>query len=190
MNRVSVGGQRLNKKPSKAQLAQAMMQVDRNSQNQVMQVQQQVQGLNRDLENMMTLMTGKQNAIALKGDTVVIGYLGQILQEDGSLKEFRGGTSEYTFVSNLGAGSLIPGFEEQVEGKAVGSSFNVELSFPQEYGNREVAGKKAVFSTILISSTTPNSNLDYIKNLQVLLAKQKQEKADQAKTLEDLQGKA
>ena len=49
----------------------------------------------------------------------------------------------------LGSGSFIPGFEEQIVGKSVGEEFDVNVTFPEEYHAKELAGKAAVFKTKL-----------------------------------------
>ena len=57
---------------------------------------------------------------------------------------FEGGKAEhYSLV--LGSGSFIPGFEEQVVGHAAGEEFDVNVTFPEEYQAKELAGKAAVF---------------------------------------------
>ena len=73
------------------------------------------------------------------GDEVVLDYAGYC---DG--KQFDGGTAQnQTLV--LGSGMFIPGFEEQLLGKAAGESVTVEVTFPKEYHAKELAGKKAEF---------------------------------------------
>lgn len=72
-------------------------------------------------------------------DQVVIDFLGKI---DG--EAFEGGAAEdYPLV--LGSGSFIPGFEEQLVGVKVGDEKDVNVSFPEEYGAPNLAGKDAVF---------------------------------------------
>ena len=51
----------------------------------------------------------------------------------------------------LGSGAFIPGFEEQIVGKAIGEEFDVNVTFPEEYHAAELAGKAAVFKTKLNS---------------------------------------
>ncbi len=51
----------------------------------------------------------------------------------------------------LGSGAFIPGFEEQIVGKAIGEEFDVNVTFPEEYHAAELAGKVAVFKTKLNS---------------------------------------
>ncbi|HVM77975.1 MAG TPA: trigger factor [Stellaceae bacterium] len=76
---------------------------------------------------------------AEKGDAVVIDFKGTV---DG--KEFPGGAAQgYTL--ELGSGSFIPGFEEQIVGAKAGESRTVAVTFPAEYAAAELAGKAASF---------------------------------------------
>lgn len=79
----------------------------------------------------------------VSGDTVNIDYVGTV---DGN--EFEGGSSE-GYDLELGSGTFIDGFEEQVEGMAVGETKDINVTFPEEYSSDEVAGKDAVFSVTL-----------------------------------------
>lgn len=80
---------------------------------------------------------------AQKGDFVTIDFEGFV---DG--EAFAGGKAE-DFVLELGSGSLIPGFEEQVEGMRRGEEKDVQVTFPENYGNKDLAGKPAVFRVAL-----------------------------------------
>ena len=60
---------------------------------------------------------------------------------------FEGGKGE-DYDLTLGSGTFIPGFEEQIVGHAVGDSFDVTVTFPEEYAE-ELAGKEAVFKVTL-----------------------------------------
>ena len=51
----------------------------------------------------------------------------------------------------LGSGSFIPGFEDQIVGKNIGEEFDVNVTFPEDYHAKELAGKAAVFKTKLNS---------------------------------------
>ena len=77
-----------------------------------------------------------------KGDIAVIDFEGFT---DGVA--FDGGKGE-DYELELGSGSFIPGFEEQVEDHGVGDSFDVNVTFPEEYAE-ELAGKAAVFKVTL-----------------------------------------
>ena len=45
----------------------------------------------------------------------------------------------------IGSGTFIPGFEEQLIGVAAGAELDVNVSFPEDYGKAELAGKPALF---------------------------------------------
>ena len=82
----------------------------------------------------------KKGAKAKDGDQVVIDFKGSV---DGEL--FDGGSADdYALV--LGSKSFIPGFEEQLVGAKVGDEVSVNVSFPEEYGAKHLAGKAAVFA--------------------------------------------
>ena len=80
---------------------------------------------------------------AADGDTVTFDFDGSV---DGV--PFDGGKSE-GFELVLGSGQFIPGFEEQIAGKNIGDSFDVNVTFPEEYHAEELAGKAAVFACTL-----------------------------------------
>jgi len=76
---------------------------------------------------------------AQKGDALKLDFVGSV---DGV--EFPGGKAE-DYVLELGSGSFIPGFEDQLVGAEVGKPIDVKVTFPADYGNTELAGKEAVF---------------------------------------------
>jgi len=76
---------------------------------------------------------------AQKTDTVIFDFEGFI---DG--ETFEGGKGE-KFSLELGSGRFIPGFEEQIEGKSIDEDFDVNVTFPEDYNAKELAGKPAVF---------------------------------------------
>ena len=80
---------------------------------------------------------------AKNGDIAYIDFEGFV---DGV--EFDGGKGEGHDLK-LGSGSFIPGFEAQIEGKNIGDEFDVNVTFPAEYGAKELAGKAATFKTKL-----------------------------------------
>lgn len=61
---------------------------------------------------------------------------------------FDGGKGEH-FSLTLGSGQFIPGFEEQIVGHAAGDEFEVNVTFPEDYHAKELAGKPAVFKVKL-----------------------------------------
>ena len=76
---------------------------------------------------------------AQNGDTAVIDFEGFL---DGVA--FEGGKGE-KFPLELGSGSFIPGFEEQLVGKNIGEEFDIDVTFPEDYGAENLAGKAVVF---------------------------------------------
>ena len=76
---------------------------------------------------------------AQMGDTTVIDFEGFL---DGVA--FEGGKGE-KFPLELGSGSFIPGFEDQIVGKSIGEEFDVNVTFPEGYQAENLAGKPAVF---------------------------------------------
>lgn len=80
---------------------------------------------------------------ARKGDSVVIDFEGFIGDE-----AFAGGKGE-DYLLELGSGSFIPGFEDQVIGMKREEAKDVEVSFPEDYGQADLAGKPAVFKVVM-----------------------------------------
>jgi trigger factor len=76
---------------------------------------------------------------AASGDFVVMDFAGTL---DG--EPFPGGEGRDQMVE-LGSGRLVPGFEEQLEGAAAGDERTVTITFPDDYGAEELAGKQATF---------------------------------------------
>lgn len=88
-------------------------------------------------------MVSVEDRAAANGDTVIIDFEGFT---DG--KAFDGGKAEgHSLV--LGSGQFIPGFEEQIVGKNIGDEFDVNVTFPEDYGAKELAGKEALFKVKL-----------------------------------------
>ncbi|MBR7071611.1 MAG: trigger factor [Clostridia bacterium] len=85
-------------------------------------------------------MVSVEDRAAKKGDSVVIDYLGSV---DGV--PFDGGKAEGQTLE-LGSGTFIPGFEEQIIGKKIGDEFDITVTFPEDYGEKSLAGKEAVFA--------------------------------------------
>ncbi len=123
------------------------------------------------------------------GDTVNIDFTGYI---DG--KEFEEGTSK-DFDLTLGSNSFIKGFESGLVGKKVGDTVNLDLTFPDDYQGKAVAGKDVNFKVKINSakrSNVPEYTEDFVKkNTDYKTKKEyeasvkealKKEKEDDAKT--------
>ena len=96
------------------------------------------------------------------GDTAVIDFEGFL---DGVA--FEGGKGE-KFPLELGSGSFIPGFEDQVVGKNIGEEFDVNVTFPENYQAENLKGKPAVFKCKLHeikAKELPELDDDFVKDV-------------------------
>jgi trigger factor len=84
-----------------------------------------------------------------KGDRIVIDFTGRI---DGA--PFEGGTGGDVGV-NVGAGTFLPGFEDQLVGMTAGETRVVKVTFPDNYLNTQLAGKSAEFDVTVKSLEAP-----------------------------------
>ena len=97
---------------------------------------------------------------AQNGDITVIDFSGSV---DGV--KFEGGTAE-KYSLELGSGSFIPGFEEQVVGMKIGEEKDVNVKFPDDYSAENLKGKDAVFAVKLHEIKVkeyPEINDEFIK---------------------------
>lgn len=85
------------------------------------------------------LVLKDEDQAAANGDTVVIDYEGSV---DG--EKFDGGSAN-NYSLELGSGSFIPGFEDQLVGHKSGDDVDVKVTFPEDYHAKELAGKGALF---------------------------------------------
>ncbi len=80
---------------------------------------------------------------AKSGDEVIIDFVGKkdgVAFDGGSAKDFR---------LRLGSGAFIPGFEDGIVGHESGDKFDLNLTFPKDYGNADLAGAKTVFEVLV-----------------------------------------
>ena len=99
---------------------------------------------------------------AANGDIANINFEGFV---DGIA--FEGGKGENHDLK-LGSGAFIPGFEAQIEGKSIGEEFDVNVTFPETYGAKELAGKAATFKTKLNAlkvEELPEADDDFAKDV-------------------------
>ncbi len=94
---------------------------------------------------------GKAVAKADTGDKLVIDFKGFIGDE-----QFAGGTAEDAELV-IGSGQFIPGFEDQLIGAKKGEEKTVTVTFPAEYGAKELAGKEARFETTVKDILAPKA---------------------------------
>jgi len=98
-------------------------------------VEKQLQSMREKNARILT----KEEGTVEKGDTVVIDFKGY---KDGV--PFEGGSAE-DYSLEIGSGSFIEGFEEQLIGKSAGEEVDVNVTFPEDYRPEELAGKPVVF---------------------------------------------
>jgi len=135
-----------------------------------------------DVDNELTRLRERQAELVVKeegkaeeGDTVVIDFEGFT---DG--EPFEGGKSE-NYSLELGSGSFIPGFEDQLIGVVPGEEKEVAVTFPEEYHAEELAGKEAVFQVKVHEIKTkvlPELDDEFAKDVD-----------DEAETLDELKTK-
>ena len=103
---------------------------------------------------------GIKDRAAADGDTVFINYKGML---DGVA--FEGGTAENQTLT-LGSNTFIDGFEDAIIGHMPGESFDINVTFPEDYGNEELNGKAVVF-TIDLHAIVPTEITDEIATATV-----------------------
>lgn len=146
-----------------------------------------------NVENTKTEETIKEGAVA-KNDKVNIDFEGKI---DG--KTFEGGSAE-GYDLTIGSGQFISGFEDGLIGKKVGTEQKLNLTFPKDYSNGDVAGKDVVFTVkinYISKETIPEYNdawvaensdvkttADYEKLIKDQLYEEKEEEAKNTKISE------
>ena len=99
-------------------------------------VEEQVQGLRSRHAKMVE---AEEGAVIEKGDFAIIDFAGTV---DG--EAFSGGEGK-GYPLEVGSNSFIPGFEDQLVGLKKGDSTDVDVTFPEEYFVKELAGKQAIF---------------------------------------------
>ncbi len=121
------------------------------------------ESVEKQLESMAannTQLEVTKRKLAREGDTVIIDFEGFI---DGTAFE-NGAAKDYQL--ELGSNSFIPGFEDQVAGMKREQEKEIEVSFPEGYGAKDLAGKPAVFKVLLKEikeKIVPKYNDDFAK---------------------------
>jgi len=98
--------------------------------------------INHEIEHLLdryTELVTKEKGKVEKGNIVVIDFEGF---KDG--KAFEGGKGE-NYSLEIGSNTFIPGFEDQVIGMKTGESKDINVTFPEDYGEKSLAGKPVVF---------------------------------------------
>ena len=136
-------------------------------------------------------MVVKEDGAVEEGDTVNIDFDGYV---DG--EQFEGGQAD-GYDLEIGSGSFIPGFEDQLVGVKTGEEKDVVVTFPEEYHAEELAGKEATFKTKVNEikykevpeltdeianelDSDANSVDEYKENLRKRLSEQKAQDAENA----------
>jgi len=87
----------------------------------------------------------EKSTAAELGDTVTMDYVGYVMETG---EAFEGGEAEDAELQ-LGSGKFIDGFEDALVGHKAGESFDIFVTFPQDYHSEELAGVKARFAIVL-----------------------------------------
>lgn len=112
--------------------------------------------------NKQATETEVEGRAVIEGDTVNLDYAGTV---DGVA--FEGGTAKDQPLK-IGSGSFIPGFEEQMVGMNIGEEKDLQVTFPEQYHAKELAGKAAVFHVKVNSITEtqlPALDDDFAKDI-------------------------
>jgi trigger factor len=91
------------------------------------------------------------DAVVAEGDNLGLSFVGKI---DG--EPFPGGTSDHAHLV-VGSGEFIPGFEEQLVGMKKGETKEIKVTFPKDYQNADLAGKKATFDVTILHADAPRA---------------------------------
>ena len=117
------------------------------SEEQVKTTIETIAARNRKLEDIT------EDRGAAKGEIAVCDFTGTL---EGESEPFPGGSATDMQIEVAGAG-FIPGFTEQLEGIKAGETRTINVSFPEEYGAKELAGKAAAFTVTCKSLKAPVS---------------------------------
>ena len=121
-----------------------------------------------------------------KGDIANIDYEGKYADTGVA---FDGGTAK-GFDLDIGSGMFIPGFEDGLVGVKLGDTVDLDLTFPEEYGSKDLAGKKVVF-TVKVNKISEKSKeptdewaaglgMEGVTNLEQLKETSKQQLTEEA----------
>jgi trigger factor len=128
------------------------------AEEQVAKTLETIAARNRKLEDIT------EDRGAAKGEVAVCDFVGTL---EGEAEPFPGGTASDMPIEVAGTG-FIPGFTEQLEGIKPGETRTVNVSFPEEYGAKELAGKAAVFNVTckaLKTQVTPPADDELAKGM-------------------------
>ena len=155
----AVKGFRPKKAPSKGQVNKAnndlnseLRQSLKGMSQMLMQNMQEVNFLRQELTAMIDILrfSEKPMAEAAEGDTVMLDFLGRLVNEDGSIGDMFTGGKGLGYTIEIGSGRLVEGFEEQLKGLKKGEIKQVEVTFPEDYQAASLKSKKAIFDVEII----------------------------------------
>jgi trigger factor len=141
-------------------------------------------------QNNMATLVPVEDRPAQMGDVVVVDFVGKVKNEDGEVEEFPGGSAT-DFQVELDEGRFIPGFVEGIAGMVLDQVKDLEVTFPEDYPQEDLAGQPAVFSITLKEikeKELPDLDDDFaqeisefetIEELRSSLTERYQEEADQ-----------
>jgi trigger factor len=115
-------------------------------------------------EQRQSFETVEEPRPAVKGEQLTVDFVGKIGDE-----AFAGGTASDVAVIVAGDG-FIPGFADQMEGMSPGESRTINVTFPENYGSKELAGKEATFeitAKTLAVAKKPEIDEEFAKTLGV-----------------------
>ncbi len=118
----------------------------------------------KQLMNKDSSKTLKETQVIESGDYAIFDFVGTV---DGV--EFEGGKAE-NYELQIGSGQFIPGFEDQMIGMKAEEVKDVSVTFPENYGEKSLAGKPAVFKVTVHEvkvMTYPELTDEYVKNLKL-----------------------
>jgi len=110
-----------------------------------------------------TIESVEEDREVIEGDFVSIDFEGKV---DG---EVRKELSSENYLLEIGSGMFVPGFEEQLIGARKGELREVQVTFPDEYQNKDFAGKESLFSVTvkdIREKKIPDPDENFIKNFE------------------------
>ena len=150
---------------------------------------EEVENAVKDLAKKDAKLETKKEQVIEKGDFAVFDFVGSV---DGV--EFEGGSAK-DYELQIGSGSFIPGFEDQMIGMKKDEEKDLNVTFPENYGAPNLAGKAAVFKVTVHEVKTqilPEFTDAYVKKLdkkaktyEELLALKKEELTKRKETAEN-----
>lgn len=123
--------------------------------------------IQKELENLQARfaeLVVKEDGSVENGDTAVIDFEG--FKDDVA---FEGGKGE-NYPLEIGSGSFIPGFEEQLVGMKADESKDITVTFPEDYGSKDLAGAEVVFKVTvheIKQKVLPEIDDDLIKDAEI-----------------------